>query len=96
MYEFNNRISAQRQILNIVNQKHWTEEKLIGLTQKAIDRWISVNSINPQSPFIETIKNISEKLFFLANKSQEHITDSYKIIKDEITELANKLVLELK
>lgn len=96
MYEFNNRIIAQRQILNIVNKKRWSEEKLIGLTSKAIDRWICVNSINPQSPFVETINKISEKLFFLANKSQEHITDSYKIIKDEITVLADKLKLELK
>ena len=78
MNEFNNRISAQRSIIQLVNRKKWEKEELLGLSSKAINRWVSVNSINPESRLVELVKAASAKLFFLANKSQDHISEEYK------------------
>ena len=73
-HEFNNRISAQRQLLNIINRNPWPVEDLFGLSSKAIDRWIRANQLDPQTALVRTIVAVSDKLFFLANKSQEQIS----------------------
>ncbi len=90
MSEFNNRIDVQRDILNIVNGKRWTEE-LYGLSSGAIDRWIQVNNLDPSSHLVLTIYESAEKLFFLANKSQEQITDEYRFRLDEMEKLTKRL-----
>ena len=95
MNEFNNRIAAQRKILQIVNRKQWNKEELLGLSKKAIDRWISVNQINPESSLTALIITSSTKLFFLANKSQEQISEEYKIISIEIADIARKIESEI-
>jgi hypothetical protein len=74
-HEFNNRIAAQRAILRVVNQARRDKEQLFGLSSKAIDRWISVNKIDQGSRVAKLLKEISGNLFFLANKSQEQISD---------------------
>jgi len=40
------------------------------------------------------IKTTSEKLFFLANKSQETISPEYKAVSAEISVLTKKIELE--
>jgi hypothetical protein len=95
MNEFNNRIAAQRQILQIVNRKRWKKEELLGLSSKAIERWISVNQINPESRLVELIITASGKLFFLANKSQEQISEEYKMISREIADISRTIELEI-
>lgn len=95
MNEFNNRIAAQRQILQIVNRKQWEKEELLGLSRKAIERWISVNRIDPESRLNVLLLDSSLKLFFLANKSQEQISDEYKIISREIMDISREIELEI-
>lgn len=48
-HEFSDRIAAQRSILRVINSKPWACEELFGLSSKAIDRWVSVNRIEPSS-----------------------------------------------
>ncbi|TXL03368.1 hypothetical protein BMR08_17225, partial [Methylococcaceae bacterium CS2] len=55
MTEFNNRIAAQRDILVCVNGKNWSEE-LYGLSSGAIERWMSVNKIKPDSVLVKLVK----------------------------------------
>ena len=80
MSEFNNRVSAQRTLLQIVNARRWRNEDLFGLSSKAIERWVSVNRIDPDCALVNLIYSASEKLYFLANKSQEQISDEYKMM----------------
>ena len=90
MPEFNNRIAAQREVLEVVNRHPLTEE-LFGLSSKAIERWISVNHLHPESDLVRLIKTISGKLFFLANKSQEQITEEYQDVASEIASLTARI-----
>jgi hypothetical protein len=84
MYEFNDRMSAQRSILQLINREHWPSEELFGLSSRAIDRWVAANKIDDQSPLIKLVQSVSEKLFFLANKSQEQISDQYKSARADV------------
>ncbi|MBW4559554.1 MAG: hypothetical protein KME32_00085 [Mojavia pulchra JT2-VF2] len=95
MNKFNNRIAAQRQILQIVNRRQWGKEELLGLSRKAIERWVSVNQINPESRLVELITTASAKLFFLANKSQEQISEEYKMISRDIADISRKIEMEM-
>lgn len=95
MNEFNNRIAAQRQVLQLVNRKKWEKEELLGLSTKAIERWISVNRIDPESRLVELVKTASGKLFFLANKSQEQISEDYKMISKEIAVISHTIEQEI-
>ncbi|HLO85493.1 MAG TPA: hypothetical protein VK203_10895 [Nostocaceae cyanobacterium] len=95
MSEFNNRIAAQRKVLQLVNRKQWEKEELLGLSSKAIERWISMNRIDPESLLVELVRTASAKLFFLANKSQEQISEEYKTIFKEIEIIYKKIEMEL-
>jgi len=87
MDEFNNRMDAQRNILNVINSQIDKKEELCGLSKKAIERWIVANQINSESAVCKILYLISEKLFFLANKSQEQISEEYRIVSSEISRL---------
>lgn len=92
MDEFNNRMDAQRNVLNVVNRQVDNKEELCGLSKKAIERWIVANQVNSESEMCKILHTISEKLFFLANKSQEQISEEYRLVSSEISKL--KLDLE--
>ncbi len=92
MDEFNNRMDAQRNVLEAINSKGNNKEELCGLSKKAIERWIVSNQINSESEICKILFSISEKLFFLANKSQEQISEEYRLVSSEISGL--KLDLE--
>jgi len=92
MDEFNNRMEAQRNVLEVINRQLDKKEELCGLSKKAIERWIVANQINSESEICKILYTISEKLFFLANKSQEQISEEYRMVSSEISEL--KLDLE--
>ncbi|MDR3566384.1 MAG: hypothetical protein P4N59_33845 [Negativicutes bacterium] len=94
-HEFNNRIVAQRRILQVVNRKGWNQEDLFGLSSKAIDRWISVNRIDRQDKLVNLVKTAAGKLFFLANKSQEQITEDYFLISNEVAALHDAIAMEV-
>jgi hypothetical protein len=94
-HEFNNRIAAQRAILRVLNHKPWGSEQLFGLSSKAIDRWVAVNRIEPGSRLVTLVKDVSSKLLFLANKSQEQVSDDYRTARAEIIAACDALKLEL-
>ncbi len=94
MSEFNNRIAAQRDILVCINGNNWKEE-LFGLSSGAIDRWANVNNIKSNSVLMILVKKSAEKLFFLSNKSQEQITEDYKILSSEVSVLTENIQLEI-
>ena len=94
-HEFNNRVAAQRTILRLVNRKVGSSEQLFGLSSKAIDRWVSINNIEPSSRIVKLIKEVSAKLFFLANKSQEQVSDEYATIRAEIAGAYESIRIEL-
>jgi hypothetical protein len=94
-HEFNNRIAAQRAILRVVNDRRWNNEQLFGLSTKAIDRWVSVNQIEPTSRLVQLVKDVSAKLFFLANKSQEQVSDEYITVRMQITAVCEMIRREL-
>lgn len=94
MSEFNNRIAAQRDILVCINGKNWKEE-LFGLSSRAIERWVNVNGINSNSVLVTLVKKSAEKLFSLSNKSQEQITEDYKILSSAVSVLTENIQLEM-
>lgn len=91
MNEFNNRIDAQRDILRIVNAVPWPSEKLFGLSTKAISRWVVVNRIDPTLNLVVLVSTAAGELFFLANKSQEQITDEYMARSRTVATLAGEI-----
>ena len=95
MSEFNNRISAQRDALKIVNGSGLFLEPLMSLTEKAIERWFRSNNLDTYDPIITLLKSMSGTLFFLANKSQEQVTEDYKVLSDEVSEQLYDLELEV-
>lgn len=90
MSEFNNRIAAQRDILCSVNAVVWREE-LFGLSSGAIDRWASANRIDEGSLLLSLIRRAAERLFFLSNKSQEQVTEEYRLLCSEVSDLTAKI-----
>ena len=94
MNEFNNRISAQREILRVVNGRSQSEE-LFGLSNKAIDRWVASNGIDSSCVLVELIKAASAKLFFLGTKSQDQVTEEYQNIAHDISALHARIEREI-
>lgn len=95
MSEFNNRISAQRDALKIVNGSELFLESLMSLTEKAIERWSKSNQIDAHDPIITLLTSMSGTLFFLANKSQEQVTEDYKVLSDKVCKQLDDLELEV-
>lgn len=94
LQEFNNRIAAQRMILRVVNGVQWECEELFGLSSKAIDRWVSVNRVDPDSKLVNLVKQAAAKLFFLGNKSQQQVSDEYRIVSAEVATLHDAIAME--
>ncbi len=94
MNDFNNRICVQRDILSKVNKLDWSEE-LFGLSIGAISRWVGTNNIQEQSELLLLINESADKLFFLSNKSQEQITEEYKHLSLEVSELISKIEIAI-
>lgn len=77
--EFNSRVDLQRQVLKLVNHSKFNTQ-LAGLSKSALDNWIFLNNIK-NDKLINSLYNIAEKLFFIANKSQDQITEEYKSLQ---------------
>jgi len=96
MSEFSNRIKAQREALKVVNGSGLFREPLLSLTEKAIDRWSNNNDLSNTDRAILLLKAMSSTLFFLANKSQEQVTEDYKTLSKKVNDQLSKLEIELK
>jgi len=94
--EFNNRISAQRAILGVVNKKKSVAEELFSLSSKAIDRWVSENRLDPHSQLVNLVREASGKLFFLANKSQEEISEEYRLVSSEVAAICDAIAEQMR
>jgi hypothetical protein len=95
MNDFNNRIDAQRNILQMVNTHNWGAEELSGLSSKAIERWMLVNQIDSCSRLAELVQAAGRALFFLANKSQEQVTGEYEDNSKKVSDLIVKIAKEM-
>jgi hypothetical protein len=95
MNEFNSRIAAQRAILKLVNKRKWEKEELLALSSKAIDRWVASNRIESGSELVGLLRAASLKLFFLANKSQEQVSEEYRTASAEIADICGAIKIEL-
>jgi hypothetical protein len=93
--EFNNRIAAQRSILRAINSVSWGSEPLLGLSKRAIERWILMNRIQVSSPLANLVTAASSKLFFLANQSQDQMSEEYQSVQSEIIAAHDAIVREL-
>jgi hypothetical protein len=91
MDEFINRIAAQRIILQIVNRSCRHGEALLGLSRNAIERWVGRNGLDRESPSVSLIEAVSSRLFFLANKSQQQISEDYRLLATEVALLTRKI-----
>ena len=87
MEEFNNRMDVQRNVLEVINRCLNNKEELCGLSKKAIERWIAVNRLNSESELCKILFKISADLFFLATKSQEQVSEEYRSLSSEISQL---------
>ncbi|MFG6653728.1 hypothetical protein ACG0Z5_04510 [Scandinavium sp. M-37] len=96
MSEFSNRIKAQREALKVVNGSGLFREPLLSLTEKAIDRWSNNNDLSNTDRAILLLKAMSGTLFFLANKSQEQVTEDYKTLSKKVNDQLSILEIELK
>lgn len=89
--EFNSRVDLQREVIKIVNEKDY-KNKLNGLSKPTIENWILNNNISNDA-LKKCLITISEKLFFIANKSQDQVTEEYKnlqiSVRSNIVELKN-------
>ena len=90
MDEFQNRMKAQREILNIVNGYQLREE-LCGLSEQAISRWATANELGANAKVVTILKRVAELLSFLATKSQEQITDEYRARMEDVSLVIKKL-----
>ena len=95
MTEFNNRIAAQREILLAVNSSAGWREELYGMSSGALDRWAHANGVDRQSRLMCLLVEAASKLFFLANKSQEQVTDEYRLRSLEVSQLTEEIRREL-
>lgn len=91
MTKFNDRNAVQRRIIQAVNRKFRCGEEIFSLSSNAIERWLSSNSIEKDSEISKLLYNASSKLFFLAAKSQEQVSDEYKLLSSEVDSLLNSI-----
>ncbi|MCX9110633.1 MULTISPECIES: hypothetical protein [Providencia] len=95
MSEFKNRIIMQRDIIKLINSSIKVKEPILSLTNDSIKRWSSQNGINENENIISLLLSISNKLGFLANKSQEQLSDDYTNLSSSISEKKNILEKEI-
>lgn len=89
--DFNNRLDAQREFVKIVNSFGKLKEELCGLSEGALQRWITVNNLSPDAKVVMLSRKAGDVLHFLANKSQEQVSDQYKSKSQEFRRVLNKL-----
>jgi len=95
MNEFNDRMLAQRRVVQLVNHKDWDKEELFGLSTKAIDRWMTANYIDPSSRLVHLLRSVSKELLCLATKSQEQVSEDYRARSSRVGALTKSIEAEI-
>lgn len=91
MDEFVGRMATQRHVLNVVNRKVASTEKLFGLSANAIERWAITNRLELTSEIVRLLRQISSELFFMATRSQEPISAEYELQRQRIVDSVSAL-----
>jgi hypothetical protein len=91
MSEFNSRVDAQRRLLKIVNERSWGSEQLFSLSEKAISRWSAANRLDASSKFVRLLREASERIFAMANHSDDPICGVYRLSEKELTTIGENL-----
>jgi hypothetical protein len=94
--EFNDRLNAQRLFLSAVNSVGWPVEPLYSLAIGAIERWVSVNELSMADELVQLVKLAGRALSFLANHSQQQITEDYEHRQKTFAELTHRADLAVK
>ncbi|MDQ8994939.1 hypothetical protein RFH54_03105 [Acinetobacter soli] len=84
MNEFQNRINLQRQVIVLINSRLKFNEPLASLSYGCINRWKNINNQVLNQTY-ELLLDLSNKVLFLATKSQEQITEEYAFKSCEAT-----------
>ena len=90
MSEFVDRMSAQRALLQVVNSREWHEE-LFGLSSLAINRWMDSNGISRGAEIVGLLRSASERLSFLANRSQMQVSEDYRRASRDVEALTEEI-----
>ncbi len=91
MDEFVGRMATQRHVLNVVNRKVSSTERLFGLSSNAIERWAVANRLEPTSEIVSLLRRISSELFFIATRSQEPVSAEYELRRERIVDSVSAL-----
>lgn len=91
MDEFVDRMATQRHVLNVINRKISSGEKLFGLSSIAIERWAQKNGLEPTSEVVRLLRQISSELFFMATRSQEPVSAKYELRRQQIVDSVSAL-----
>lgn len=91
MDEFVCRMATQRHVLNVINRKSSSIEKLFGLSSSAMERWAMKNRLDPMSEIVGLLRRISSELFFMATRSQEPVSTEYELRRQRIEDLVSAL-----
>ncbi len=91
MDEFVGRMATQRHVLNVINRKVSSAERLFGLSSNAIERWAVANRLEPTSEIVSLLRRISSELFFLATRSQEPVSAEYELRRERIVDSVSAL-----
>ena len=95
MEEFSSRVEAQRQLVQAVNTHEWRQEQLFALTTKAIQRWSTVNHIDPAARLVQLLQTASLQVFIMANHSDDPIAGAYLLSRKRVQTIENELRAEL-
>lgn len=82
MNEFQNRVNLQRQVIALINKRLKFSEPLASLSYGCINRWKNTNNQVLNQTY-EILLDLSNKVLFLATKSQEQITEEYAFKSSE-------------
>ncbi len=91
MDDFVGRMATQRYVLNVINRKISSTEKLFGLSSNAIERWAIANRFEPTSEIVQLLRRISSELFFTATRSQEPVSTEYELRRKRIVDSVSAL-----
>ena len=83
-------MGAQRKLLQVVNARPWQED-LFGLSSQAIKRWMDTNSVSPSSEVVAVLRAASERLSFLANRSQMQVSEDYRRAARDVQALTDQV-----
>ncbi len=68
---FLNRVTAERRVLTLVNERFSNELELTGLSQAAISRWLTVIGAERSNSILPLLKSLAELCQRLSDRSNE-------------------------